>query len=334
MALGHARVPEKQVTRNRWGNRSKFLVTLAASHLLLAACGRSDTAEGPPAPERPATEQGTMTEKPPVPEVPKPLQPVDRALLIAAADAAADASAAGLPPPARNTALVNRSFELRLPFGCDGPSTAPDQDWAGWTYDPQTRALKLTARPENWQDAEWLASVAPDKPADAIEGFWLRRPWTRSESCPPAAPEAEAPAVEAGDPAAGGWPDATRDKPPAPARPGEAEVPAETPAPVQAEPAPRETLGIARFVSPGAARTLTRGDRPYAVTLKQSEGFTGDPAGYRLVLSGRITGFAGGQPVRCWNGDPSQRPICIAAAEFVRVAIEDSRGNVLVEWLQ
>lgn len=322
------------MTRNRWGNRSKILVTLAASHLILAACDRSDPAEGPPAPERPVAEQGTMTEKPPVPEVPKPLQPVDRALLLAAADAAADATAAGLPLPERNTALVNRSFELRLPFGCDGPGTAPDQDWAGWTYDPRTRALKLTARPENWQDAAWLAGIAPDRPADAIEGFWIRRPWTRSESCPPAAPEAAGPAADAGDPSGEVWPDVTKDKPPPPVRPGAGDETAETAVPVQAEPHPRETLGIARFVSPGAARTLTRGDRPYSVTLKQSEGFVGDPAGYRLVLVGRITGFADGQPVRCWSEDASLHPICIAAAEFVRVAIEDSQGTVLVEWLQ
>lgn len=320
------------MARIRWGNRSKFLVTLTASYLVLAACSGSDTADEPPAPR--TAEPATMPEESPVSEVPKPLGPVGRASLIAAAAAAADAVAGDAPLPAANAQLVNRSFELRLLFGCDGPSTDMDQDWAGWTYDPVTRALKLVARPENWKDAVWLPEIVPGPASDAVEGFWIRRPWTAADACPPSPRLADEAAVSAPAEAhpepvasAGAQPNLTVEKPPAPGTEAET-VASDLP------PSPRETLGIARFVPPGAARTTARGNRPYAMTSKQPEGYVGDPSGYRLVLSGRITGFRDGQPVHCWNESAAQRPVCIVAAEFDRVAFEDSRGAVLAEWRQ
>ncbi len=322
------------MTRTRWENRSTFLVTLTASCLVLAACGDAGPAKQPPAPAPEAAEPGTMTEKSPILEVPKPLAPVGRGGLIGAASAAADAAAAGAPMPEANARLVNRSFELRLPFGCEGPAPDTENVWAAWTYDAGTRALKLVARPETWKDAAWLAEVAPGASPEAVEGFWIRRPWTTSETCPMAPPPAE-PAAEAVPPephpdavaSAGALPDLTVDKP---AAPGAGTEPQQPPA----SPAPRETLAIARFVPPGAPRTMIRAGRPYAMTVKQSDGYVGDPAGYRLVLSGRIAGFADGQPVHCWNEAAALRPVCVVAAEFNRVAFEDSRGAVLAEWRQ
>ncbi len=321
------------MTRIRWENRSKFLVTLMASYLVLAACSGSDSAEEPPAPAPRTAERGTMTEKSPIPEAPKPLASVGRAGLIEAAAAAADASASGAPLPAANARLVNRSFEVRLPFGCAGPSADMDVDWAGWTYDPATRALKLAARPENWKESDWLPEVAPSAAFDAVEGFWIHRPWTAAETCPPPPPAEEAAVAVPPEPhpeavaSAGALADLAVEKPPQLGADAEIVAPA-------LPPPPRETLAIARFVPPGAPRTTTRGDRPYAMTVKQPEGFVGDPAGYRLVLSGRITGFRDGQPVHCWNETPALRPVCILAAEFDRVAFEDSRGAVFAEWRQ
>src|SRR5690606_37999906 len=61
---------------------------------------------------------------------------------------------------------------------------------AFWTLDERRRSIRLVARPEVWSETAWVRTLAGDKPFDAIEGFWLPRPWTRSEACPPDADQA------------------------------------------------------------------------------------------------------------------------------------------------
>jgi hypothetical protein len=119
-----------------------------------------------------------------VPAPPAPVPPLGRAGLLAAASAAADATAAGQPLPEQNRALIGRSFEIRLPFGCTGPMAQPAAQWAGWTYDPAAGSLKLVASNQFAELPPWLASVTGDQPIDAAEGFWIERPWTSSEACP------------------------------------------------------------------------------------------------------------------------------------------------------
>lgn len=222
------------------------------------------------------------------------LAPLTRADLLAAVNAAADAVASGRDLPADNLKLADRAFVLRLPFGCNGEQW--DQ-WAGWTYDPQTKTLRLNARPERWRDEPWVKTLAGTLPFEAVEGFWIERPWSGAEACPPAAQSKDTSSVQ---PAAA---------------------------------TPRQTLGLAQFFQEGAPRTLQRGARPYAFTLNAEE--LGPPGiqGFTLTISGRIVGFADGQPVHCLSEDPAFAPRCLIAAEFAEVAFEDPRtGEVIANW--
>lgn len=122
--------------------------------------------------------------------IPTPL--LGRADLLAAVRTAADAFATGRQVAPDVAALAGRRFELRLPFGCDGP--APDGAPLGWRYDDRAETLRVRVTPVRF-DTGWLApEIAKD--VDAVEGFWIDRPWTTSEDCPPDRTEVPARAVQ------------------------------------------------------------------------------------------------------------------------------------------
>ncbi|MBP8230856.1 MAG: hypothetical protein KAY22_00975 [Rhizorhabdus sp.] len=238
--------------------------------------------------------------------LPKPEPVLGRTDIIAAVARAADAHAGGLPQPAADRSLVGRTFTLRVPFGCGGPmpEEAPGSKakaqaiQRGWRYSEASGALQLIFGLDDWTEADWIAPLAGDTPHDQVEGFWLPRPWTSSETCPPAPPEQ-------GE---------------AEARPARADVPAE------------RTVGLAQFFATGAPRTLQRGGRPYSATVKRDA----PPAPgsfFHLVVEGRIAAFADGQPIHCQSPSPDQRPSCVVATEFTTMAFEDnSTGEVLARW--
>lgn len=273
-----------------------------------------DRPSAPPA-EDAALADNQLADTTPVPAIPVPLAPLDRAQLLQAATAAADAVAAGLALPEQNTALVGRTFVIRLPFGCGGPDGEDSGEWAYWSRNPKSGALKLVAKPHIWDEPDWVRALAGELRFDAVEGFWIRRPWTSSERCAPALQ----PAPETAD--AGAESDAD-----------EAPEVAEPPPPVPVE---SQTVGIAQFFAPEGRRTLRRGTRPYSATVKARPGTPPTkPQGYRLVLSGRITGYPDGQPVHCWNRGAGIRPVCLVAVEFSRVAFEDpADGSIISEWV-
>jgi hypothetical protein len=118
----------------------------------------------------------------PAATIPTPL--LGRADLLAAVNSTADAFAAGRQSPPDVTTLAGRRFELRLPFGCDGP--APDEAPLGWRYDERAETLRIRVTPVRF-DSGWLAPEIA-KGVDALEGFWIDRPWTTSYACPPDRP--------------------------------------------------------------------------------------------------------------------------------------------------
>ncbi|CAM4182239.1 hypothetical protein NOLU111490_11640 [Novosphingobium lubricantis] len=238
------------------------------------------------------------------------LAPLDRAAILGLVSAAADATAAGQPLPPAGRPAVNRTFELRLPFGCAGPGSAWGSANGGmWTYDPAMRTLRISVQAQRLGSDPRFADLAGKQPFDAIEGFWLERPWTSAESCP------AVPVGVASEPA----------------------------------PAP-QTLALAQFFAADAPRTLQRAGRPYAYTGRfrddgalpalpgiKPSGTVGAPppgaSGFRLRLIGRIAGFADGQPVHCTMTDPARPPLCALAVDFASVAIEDpASGTTLAEW--
>lgn len=207
---------------------------------------------------------------------------------------AIDATAAGQSLPDFNRQLVNRTFTLKLPFGCAGQASTESPAWAGWTFEPKRQALKVFAAPERWTDADWAKSIAGDLVHEAIEGFWIERAWTNSEDCP------------AGKAVTQADNNASKD---------------------------RQTIGIAQFFAPDSPRTFQRGSRAYSHTIRVREPTQTEGRTFHLALSGRVTGFRDGQPIHCVQDSPDRRPVCLIAVELARVAFEDSRdGSILAEW--
>lgn len=198
--------------------RPALALALAAA-VVLPGCRRA---------ERPAPAQPPAVETPPVPPLAAP-KPVERDGLISAAASAAEAYALQRPYPPALGDLVGERFEVRLPFGCAGE--APDAD-VGYQVDAKRGSLTLQARPETWTATPWVRALAGPAPVEAIEGFWVRRPWITSDGCP---------AIRAPTTAA-----------PAPVTP--------------------ETLGLARLFAPGESRVLRHGRRGYEVVKKIEPG--------------------------------------------------------------
>lgn len=235
------------------------------------------------------------------------LAPVGRADLLAAIAAAADSVAGGNPLPKANLELVDRTFELRLPFGCGGDDSA---DWASWSLDPKTRVLRISVRPQVWGDDPTIKALAASISYDAAEGFWIERPWTRSEQCPPPA-------------SSGPMPSGTM-----PARPA-----ADQPDTLSPQAAPIRTIALVQYFSPDEPRNLQRGARPYSYTGKVPGTAAIGTSGFRLNLTGRLRGFGDRQPIQCVVTAASRPPICAAAVEFTQVVLEDANtGESLAEW--
>jgi hypothetical protein len=247
----------------------------------------------PPAPVAPPSPVATVQAPDAVPtlieKLPLPPPTLAREALLTAANAAASAYAAAAPAPVANAALVGRAFTVHLPFGC----AAEANPVATWAFNAQRKTVNFEAQPVLWGETPWVRALAGETPFEAAEGFWIRRPWTASKTCPPPPPEGT-------DPAAAASP---------------------------------ETLGLAQFFAPGAPRARQRGTRPYRFTRKYDGPDTPPPHAYRLALSGRITSFADGQPIRCWSESAWARPRCLIAVELTRVAFEDpATGDTLAEW--
>lgn len=174
-----------------WNRDRRGGLPLLCAALVLAACspGKEKTVAPAPAP---------VAEPASAPEPPQASATlVERAELLDAVRAAAASYAAHTPPPADVTALAGRRFVLRLPFGCFGPLFEGES--VGYAYDAEKQTLRIRARPQVWTDAPWARELVGSADTEAIEGFWIRRPWLQAESCPPtdaAQPVAGAPTPE------------------------------------------------------------------------------------------------------------------------------------------
>jgi hypothetical protein len=240
---------------------------------------------------RPEKAETPVAPAPPAPARPTASPALGRAEIVEAAAAAAAAYAGGKPEPERAKALAGRQFDLRLPFGCLGPGLEGTS--VGYAYDEESKALRLAARPEIWTGTAWIRGLVGWPEAEAIEGFWLRRPWLLEETCP-------------------SWTAVA--------------VAGETPELVRSP----ETLGLAQVFEEGGSRLLRRGARGYQATVRAEPEVVAK--GFRLVLQGRVASPDARGPARCRSGGPDQRPVCLILVEFDRVAFETAAGDVLSEW--
>lgn len=271
-------------TRRRW---ARFCAVLSLPCLLLA-CGPKETA--PPAPPPKIA--------PPAPEPPKVIAPppaLSRADLLAAAGAAASAYASGAAPEGPDP-LAGRSFTIRTPFGCPASASEAGPGLAGAALRTKSKTVELSLTPADWAASPLAAEAVEAKLWDAVEGYWIDRPWLQSEACP----QGSAPAEDA---------------------------PVPTPSP--------QTVGLAAVFEPEGSRFGRRNGRAYSFTARgEREAPPIPPAkGYRLVLEGRFAAFPDGRAIRCRADSPDQRPVCIAAAQLDRVAFEDAdTGAQISEW--
>ena len=265
------------------------VVAAAAAGLLLASCDRDPEPAAPPA--KPAAA--------PAAEVPASaaLNPVldRRALLSAVGQAAADYAAGGAPAAAP---LAGRQFDIRLAFGCEGaeapPADGADDGLARWSWGPDRETIRLSLTPGDWARSALIAGAGQDQ-WEAVEGFWVARPWMTADGCP---------SLRA-DPLASG--------PVAPSPP---------------------TVGLAAVFKTGGSRLGRRNGRAYAHTIRQAGDapLIALDAGYRIRLQGRVAAFPDGRAIRCRAANPNQRPVCVAAVQLDRVAFETPTGETLSEW--
>lgn len=180
--------PSRASSRRALAGGAAVAIALAGAGFVL---GRATVArpEAPIAAPSAAPAPAPSPSPPPLLPVVEP--PLGRAELLDAARIAVDAFAAGRPLPPEVAALDGRRFELSLPFGCSGP--AADEAPLGWRYDRDRSVLRVSAQPARFEPAAWLGAERTAQ-VDLIEGFWIDRPWTSGEACPPARdPSASAP---------------------------------------------------------------------------------------------------------------------------------------------
>lgn len=265
--------------------------------LMLVQCDRSARPEPQPLTEAPAEAPA-----PTLVLAPKPVSALTRGELVSAAGQAASFYAQGLSPTATDP-LIGRGFAVRIPFGCTGPAEAIEgtagDGIARWTWGPDRKTIQLSLTPGDWTGSALAFLPGADATAaplwEAVEGFWVPRPWLAAETCPD---------VRA-DPLLTG--------------------------PVPSSP---QTVGIAAVFEAEGSRVGRRNGRAYAFSVRSQgeQPLAAPTGGYRLLLEGRVVGFPGGRAIRCRAAGPDERPVCVAAVQLDKVAFEDAAGTTLSEW--
>jgi len=269
--------------------RLPVLSTVAAA-FLLAQCDRG----GP----EPIDAEPVAVDPAPTPTVVVPTT-LTRAALLAATSRAASAYAAGDRLEGVDP-LVGRPFALRVPFGCDGPQPTVDEaagdGLARWSWGPENRTIQLSLTPGNWLNTALISGAAGGSDWEAVEGFWIPRPWLTVGDCP----AIRADPLQSGDGA----------------------------------PSP-QTVGLAAVFKSDDSRVGRRDGRAYAFTIRPTGDtpLTAPAGGYRVILEGRLASFPEGRAIRCRASSPDQRPVCVAAIRLDRVAFANADSSVLLsEW--
>ncbi|MDO9586563.1 MAG: hypothetical protein U1E18_23510 [Brevundimonas sp.] len=268
-----------------------FLVLAAIPvSLLLAQCGRDE-------PE-PVDAEPVVVDPAPPPSITAPTA-LTRAGLLAAMSRAASTYAAGERSEGSDP-LVGRSFALRVPFGCNGPqptgAEAAGDGLARWSWGPESRTIQLSLTPGDWLNTALISGAANGSDWEAVEGFWIPRPWLAAGDCS----TIRADPLQSGDGA----------------------------------PSP-QTVGLAAVFKSDDSRVGRRNGQAYGFTIRPTGDtpLVAPVGGYRVILEGRLTGFPDGQAIRCRASSPDQRPVCIAAIRLDRVAFTTADSSVLLsEW--
>ena len=282
-----------------YGSPMRFV---SAAILLLAGVAAGCRAD-PVANDQDDAGEKNLANAPALPTVSQPLS--RRELLLAAAEAASD-YAAGVNDTERQRELDGQPFSLAIRF-CTGD---PDAALFRSSFDEESRVVRLEVRPDI-NASSLLFQQLKERAIEAVEGFWIRKPWLLEPACPtmaPAGPTTETPNAEVGG------------------EPG-TETMQE-----QAEGRPQwvQRVGIAEFHDQTSDRSARRGNRPYEVTKRLPEG--AGMGAVDMVIQGRLRALTTGKVIVCGGGSATMPPSCIISARVDTVSLRQTGGDVLGEW--
>jgi hypothetical protein len=268
-----------------------------------------------PEPQNEIVQNDTANESSPLPRLPLVEPPLDRGALLLAAAKAASAAALGQDDATDQRHLDGRRFEVRIRFGCAIAAQVPPSNDTPFNvqFDTEERTLRIRALPDLTLADPRVAALVRGS-VEAVEGFWMRRPWLLSDGCPARPPQPQ------------------KDDGQEPDDSSAEEAATRTSAAVSS-PQPRQRVGVARFYSPTDSRTVRREGRAYQVTKVLDANEQPSAQGYNLVLAGRLRELAAGRVISCAILSAEGPPDCVISAEFHRVWIETpDTKDVLAEW--
>ena len=281
-------------------NSPKIIPIMAAAVLSIPMLGGCRTEER----QEPASENQVSAEKPGQ-RLPIVEPPFNRSRLLLTVARAASAHSAGLDDSSVQRMLDGKQFEVRLRFGCDGQGPKEDH---GWSVDPDGRTLRLRVVPTLSLGDDASRAVASEG-VEAVEGFWLKRPWVLQAACPVRT-------IAAGT--GSGQDAAESDR--------ASELLAEASPAVQ-------RIGIAQFFVADESRTRQRTGRPFEAVRQLEDGERVGQQGFDLVLSGRFRSRSDGRVILCTGSGRDRPPDCIVSAAVDRVWIENPEDKkVMAEW--
>lgn len=266
----------------------------------LAGCqAQNDAAPSPAASDSPV-----------LPQLPRVDPPLDREALIMAALRAASAAALGQEDRDVQRSLDGKRFELRLRFGCPGENFA-QATTRSRTLDEERRVVRLELGPEIGGNTPLVNQIVGSE-FEAVEGFWIRSPWLLRAACPR---RSSMPALQENAP---------------PAELGRSNASSSSEPDSMEESA--SWLGIAQFFTATDARTHRRDRRAYQAVENLSEGEVPSPAGYDLIVQGRLQSLPEGRVIAC-RANGERQPSCVISASFEQVSLERAdTGELLAEW--
>jgi hypothetical protein len=145
---------------------------------------------------------------------------------------------------------------------------------------------------------------------EAVEGFWIRRPWMLAAGCPMQATHVQ---------------EAPMPLPVSSTSAGNVAEQEQTVSSIQ--------IGMAQFFTKTDSRTHRRDKRAYTATKVLPEGVRPSQQGYDLVITGRLRRLTNGMVISCVSKGSVVPPDCVISAQFDTVAIEEpTTGDTIATW--
>jgi hypothetical protein len=254
------------------------------------------------------------------PSLPIVEPPMNRSAILQAVAKAASAAALGRDDAAEQRSLDGDRFEVRIRFGCVAASGAGSAKGPfNVRFDEKERTLRLRATPDLDRSDANVAALGGEA-VEAVEGFWMYRPWMLEAGCP-ATPAARTSRDEAALASETQADEATSTR--------KADTLSQAPTPASTV----LRVGIAHFFTETDSRAGRRDRRAYEATKVLPEGGQPSRSGYDLALSGRLEPVPGRKIINCRVQGPNSPPECIVSAQLDRVRMEIPGTNeILSEW--